>query len=77
MGPLFSDGANFFLQAAASASDSLGDLKLQSEGRLNIGALTIRIGFPLKGSFKGYSRGYYDIGAIIVRIGFLGIVYYN
>ena len=77
MGPLFSEGAKFFLQAAASASDSLGDLKLQSEGRLNIGALTIRIGFPLKGSFKGYSRGYYDIGAIIVRIGFLGIVYYN
>ena len=40
--------------------------------RLNIGALIIRIGFPLKGSLKGSRVGYYNIGAFIVRIGFWG-----
>ena len=40
----------------------------------NIGALTTRIGFPvkvtLKGVYKGSIVGFYNIGALIIRIGF-------
>ena len=42
--------------------------------KLNVVALIIRVGFPLKGSFKRYYQGsivgFYDIGALIIRIGF-------
>ena len=40
---------------------------------LNVGALIIRIGFPLKGSFNGVYKGsvvgFFSIGALIIRIG--------
>ena len=40
---------------------------------LNVGALIIRIGFPLKGSFNGVYKGsivgFFNIGALIIRIG--------
>ena len=34
-----------------------------------IGALIIRRGFPLKGSFQGSTIGFYNIGSLIIRIG--------
>ena len=30
-----------------------------SDQKVNVGALIISIGFPLKGSFMGYYKGYY------------------
>ena len=47
----------------------------------NIGALIVRIGFLLKGVYKGYYKGlkigFYDKGALMVLIGFWGPLYYN
>ena len=47
----------------------------------NIGALTIRIRLPLKGSFKGVYTGsvagFYNIRTLIIRIGFWGTIHYN
>ena len=43
----------------------------------DIGALIMRIGFPLQGSLKGSIVGLCNIGASIIRIGSCGPVYYN
>ena len=37
-----------------------------------MGALLIRIGFPLKGSIGGSLIGFYDTGALIIRTGLRG-----
>ena len=62
-------------------NEELRNLPQEDQQQSYSGLIFLRIGVPLKGSFKGVYKGavvgFYGIGAFIIRIGFGVIVYYK
>ena len=65
--------SNFTIVASKVSGDQSSYLVLLTRYSLILGALTVVIRVPLKGSLKGLHKGSivraYDIGAVIIRIG--------